>query len=32
MRTLLNRALLGVALLIIGLPVQAAMWKLDPAM
>ena len=32
MRTLLNRALLGAALLIIGLPAQAAMWKLDPAM
>lgn len=32
MRTLLNRALLGVAFLIIGLPVQAAMWKLDPAL
>ena len=32
MRTLLNRALLGTALLIIGLPAQAAMWVLDPGM
>ncbi len=32
MRTLLNRALLGTALLIIGLPANAAMWKLDPGL
>lgn len=32
MRTILNRALLGAALLVVGLPVNAAMWKLDPTM
>ncbi|MEQ8953102.1 MAG: YceI family protein [Gammaproteobacteria bacterium] len=32
MRTLLNRTLLGIGLLIIGLPANAAMWKLDPGL
>ncbi|MDD9959097.1 MAG: YceI family protein [Gammaproteobacteria bacterium] len=32
MRTFLNRALIGTALLVVGLPVHAAMWKLDQTM
>ena len=32
MSTLLNRALIGTALLMIALPTQAAMWKLDQTM
>ncbi|MBM89314.1 MAG: hypothetical protein CMQ41_13145 [Gammaproteobacteria bacterium] len=32
MRNLLSRALLGGALIVIGLPVQAAIWQLDPTM
>ena len=32
MRTFLNRALSGIALLIIGLPANAAMWVLDPGL